>query len=134
VHHENTREAFRDKFTCAPIEGGTEILFAGAQLAAIERDPRLPDGFHDRLVRHVMDLLTGRRSALWDEQAIFGDKPRDDATVRALGASEAARAAAEREGVNSISVTYVEPSEGWAEPQPQPGSLSHDELPETPPS
>jgi hypothetical protein len=94
VHHENTREAFRDKFTCAPIEGGTEILFAGAQLAAIERDPRLPDGFHDRLVRHVMDLLT----------------------------------------VNSISVTYVEPSEGWAEPQPQPGSLSHDELPETPPS
>lgn len=115
--HENTREAFGPKFTTAPIEGGTEILFAGAQLMTIEREPRLPDGFHDRLVRHVMDLLSGRRSALWDEQAIYGDKPRDDASVRALGASLAASEAAARETTA----------------QPQPGSLAH-EPPPPPPS
>ncbi len=96
-HHENAREAFRHRFLVAPATGGTEILFDGAQLMMIERDERLPQGFHDRLVKHVMGLLTGRLSALWDEQAVFGDRESDDATVRALGAQHADQQESERE-------------------------------------
>lgn len=79
---ENVRETYGPCFVVAPIEGGTEILFKGALLMMIERDERLPPGFYDRMVAHIMDLLTGRRSALWDEQAIFGDKPFDTESAR----------------------------------------------------
>lgn len=115
--HENTREAFGPHFTVAPIEGGTEILLAGALLIMIEHDDRLPAGFHDRLVRHVMDLLSGRRSALWDEQAVFGDRDKDDASVRALAAAYAEQESAARE----------------TSQQPEKGSLSHEPPTASPP-
>lgn len=80
---ENVREVYGPLFVVAPVEGGTEILFKGALLMMVERDERLPPGFYDRMIAHFMDLLTGRKSALWDEQAIFGDKPFDaDASRR----------------------------------------------------
>jgi hypothetical protein len=95
--NENVREAFVGKFLVAPIEGGTEILFSGALLITVEKDDRLPAGFHDRLVKHIMDLLTGRRTALWDDQALFGDKPNDSAMVRAMAQEVAAAAEIARE-------------------------------------
>jgi hypothetical protein len=95
---ENQRDKFAPLFLVAPIEGGVEILFAGALFITLERDDRLPPGFFDRTVAHVMDLLSGRRSALWDEQAIFGDKPfdRDQARARASSSADLDAAARDR--------------------------------------
>jgi hypothetical protein len=83
---ENQRQLHGPHFTVAPIEGGFEILYAGALFATIEVEPRLPAGFVDRFVQHAMDLLRGRRSGLWDEQAQYGEKPfaLDDARTRAF--------------------------------------------------
>lgn len=82
---ENEREAYGPLFLVAPIEGGVEILFQGALFMTLEKDERLPEGFFDRAVAHIMDLLSGRRTALWDEQAIYGPKAYDpdDASRRA---------------------------------------------------
>lgn len=96
-HQENQREKHGPLFTALPIEGGVQILYAGAMFAAIELEPRLPPGFVDRFIRHTLDSLSGRRSALWDEQAVFGEKPKDDATVRAQAAEHADALAQARE-------------------------------------
>jgi hypothetical protein len=93
----SVRDAYVGRFLVSPIEGGVEILFDGAMLMSIEKDDRLPEGFFDRLVRTIMDHLTGRKTALWDEQAIFGDRARDIAQVRAAGQAWADEQAAQRE-------------------------------------
>jgi hypothetical protein len=94
---ENQREKFGPLFVVAPIEGGVEILFAGALFATIELEERLPPGFVDRFIAHAMDLLSGRRSALWDEQAIFGSRPFNADEARARARDQAALDAAARE-------------------------------------
>ncbi len=94
---ENVRETYGPLFLVAPVEGGVEIVFKGALLMMIENDERLPPGFFDRMVAHIMDLLTGRRSALWDEQAIFGEKPFDTETARRRANEQADADAAMRE-------------------------------------
>lgn len=94
---QNVRETYGPLFLVAPVEGGTEIVFKGALLMMIERDDRLPPGFYDRMIAHFMDLLTGRRSALWDEQAIFGDKPFNTEEARARAETSADVDMAERE-------------------------------------
>lgn len=99
----SVRDHYTGRFLVAPVEGGVEILFAGALFMMIERDERLPPGFFDRMVRHIMDMLTGRRTALWDEQAIFGDKEADVAHLRAMAAEHAELQAQEREGQNETS-------------------------------
>lgn len=86
---QNVRETYGPLFLVAPVEGGTEIVFKGALLMMIERDDRLPPGFYDRMIAHFMDLLTGRRSALWDEQAIYGEKPFDHIESRARASAQA---------------------------------------------
>lgn len=93
----SVRDHYTGQFVLLPVEGGTQILFAGATLVTIEEDPRLPGGFHLRLVRLVIDNLKGRQTQLWDEQAIFGDRPRDRATVRAMAQAWADHEAEERE-------------------------------------
>lgn len=99
AYHENQRERHGPLFLVAPVEGGTEILYGGALFMMIERDDRLPPGFTDRAIAHFMDLLTGRRTALWDEQAIFGAKPLDRRDIATRAAQAADQAAAEREAV-----------------------------------
>lgn len=84
-------------FLCSNIEGGVQILYRGALLMTIEQDDRLPPGLYARLVTHTMDLLTGRRTALWDEQAIYKEKPFSPGEARRRGAELAAIAADERE-------------------------------------
>jgi hypothetical protein len=46
-----------------------------------------------------MDLLTGRRSALWDEQALFGADPYTPTAARARAAQQADVDAAAREEI-----------------------------------
>jgi hypothetical protein len=98
-YKENQREIYGPLFLVAPVEGGVEILFKGALLMMIEKDERLPDGFFDRMVAHIMDLLTGRRSALWDEQALFGADPYTPTAARARAAQQADVDAAAREEI-----------------------------------
>lgn len=88
-HHENQREKHGPLFTALPIEGAVQILYAGAVFATIELEPRLPAGFVDRFIKHAMDSLSGRRSALWDEQAIYRNQPFDLADARRRGAEQA---------------------------------------------
>jgi hypothetical protein len=45
----------------------------GGDTTKCDRLKDLPTGFHNRLARHLALLLTGVHSALWDEQAVFGD-------------------------------------------------------------
>lgn len=94
---EQLREKHGRLFVVAPIEGGVEILYAGALFATIELEERLPPGFVDRFIAHAMDLLSGRRSALWDEQVIFGAQPFDRSDARARAAHLAAIDAEARE-------------------------------------
>ena len=62
------------------------ITYEGPIICSISlHDCGLPPGFQQRLAAHVMDLLTGRRTALWDEQAIYGEHPRDPAHARING-------------------------------------------------
>lgn len=84
-------------FLCSNIEGGVQILYRGAVLMTIERDDRLPPGLWNRLVTHTMDLLIGRRTALWDEQAIFKDKPFSPGDARRRAAEQAETDAQNRE-------------------------------------
>lgn len=94
---EQQREKHGRLFVVAPIEGGVEILYAGALFATVELEERLPPGFVDRFIAHAMDLLSGRRSALWDEQVIYGDRPFDTDSARARARQQARVDAHERE-------------------------------------
>ena len=108
----SVRDHYTGLFLVAPVEGGVEILFAGALLMTIEKDERLPAGFFDRMVRSIMDLLTGRQTALWDEQAIFGDRPRDIAQVRAMAQAWADHEAEQRERTIANEPPQAEPATG----------------------
>lgn len=96
-HKDSERAVHAPHFLVLPIEGGFEILYNGALFATIERDQRMPAGFVDRFVVHAMDLLSGRRSALWDEQAVYADKPFSRSNSRRESSALADLAAAARD-------------------------------------
>jgi hypothetical protein len=97
LNPEQLRHKHGQLFLVAPIEGGVEILYAGALFATIEIDERLPAGFIDRFIAHAMDLLTGRRSSLWDEQIVHGAEPFNIDKARDRAAAQATIDAAARE-------------------------------------
>ena len=87
-HIENTgptdREIYAPKFTFEATSTRDIILVDGEPFIGIKRmGGKLPKGFQDRLFSHVADLLTGRKTALWDEQAIYGEYKRDPVHSRA---------------------------------------------------
>lgn len=94
---ENQREQHIRRFTL--LQEGEEYTIDcdGRPFLLFLLADNLPPGFTPRLVRHVMDLLTGRMTTLWDEQAIYGDRERDMEDVRSRATAAAYKAAAERE-------------------------------------
>lgn len=121
----SVRDHYTGQFALLPIEGGTQILFAGAVLVTIENDPRLPDGLHMRLVRLVIDNLKGRQTQLWDEQAIYGDRPRDRATVKAMALAWADHEADERERRIQGEPPQAEIPAGSISSDPEPDPTGH---------
>jgi hypothetical protein len=92
------RDAYGPHFSLVETESGTNILYAGQRLIRVKLDKRLPKGFHDRLVQHLFDMLTGKKTALWDEQRVFGERAYDAAHGRYNAARRAEVEAAQREG------------------------------------
>lgn len=65
-------------------DGSYEIIYDGRLFATIYAGDG-PEGFTARAVEHFFDMLIGRRTALWDEQVIYSEYPRDKAHAQLNG-------------------------------------------------
>lgn len=75
-HKDPLRRQYTGRFTTEPKGTSLLILFDGHPFITIhETAPEtFPAGFKRRVLRFVFDLLTGKRTALWDDQAVFGSQ------------------------------------------------------------
>lgn len=71
------RSKYGPGFSATNHDGMLVIHHNGTHVLTLYDTPTLPAGFMDRLAHHVMDLLTGRRTVLWDEQAVWGPNGKD---------------------------------------------------------
>jgi hypothetical protein len=92
------RIRFAPHFAVKRLSSSTIITYKGDILVRV-RSARgnpgsigeLPTGFHARLIQHIANLLTGRFTQLWDEQAIWGATPVDSQKLYTLAMEEADR-------------------------------------------
>ena len=68
----NLREEHCPKFTITHHQNGATIRYDGFIFIEIARLPGPPEGFYERAVDHFFASLSGVRTALWDEQSIYG--------------------------------------------------------------
>jgi len=86
THKNSLRAEHAPGFTIEEKAKSTVIHYRGKVFAQIRRAPGLPKGFTERAVIHFFEMLDGTRTALWDEQAVFGEYPRNaEETKRRAG-------------------------------------------------
>ena len=66
----NLRDQYRHRFTIV----GRNIFFDEKIYATVAAPPELPEGFNDRVLLHLVELLNGKRTSIWDDQVVFGSE------------------------------------------------------------
>lgn len=96
-YQDELRATHAPHFTFSRLSSSDVILYKGEILVRVRRKGQtgvgglgdLPAGFHARAVQHIVKLLTGQFSALWDEQAVFGEGAADPVALRTAATEHA---------------------------------------------